>query len=565
MWISPGGGGPVQSTTSDLTAHISYGPRQRGSIQAPNTLRANEWFHIAFITGSGGMKLFVNGLLAGTNAYTGSFASLTNSSQNWVGRDSNPSPGLPTLSGQIDEFRVWKTQRTPEQIRETMLNKLTGSEPDLVGLWNFDDPAQPGRDASPGAHHGKFVGQAAVTNAALPVIVFGKIDDASGNPLAKASVEIHQPGQPDRRINANDAGEYAITLASAGRCDLFVTTGKLSAYRLGFQSNREAQQRLDWTLAETQGAAGARAVPARSTADGKTTPEKLNGSTPSGAAATGDRSRSLATKRVLQLDGTNSFVELPSNLLDGAIEVTFEAWLKWEKFGELSRIFDFGELSDSLLVSSGYLNNDLYFVFVNQGQTTRDTVLRAPALLALHQWCHVAAVASTNGMRLYLDGRLVGTNAYTKRFYTNGPVRQAFLGHPFFAQHRNFHGDMGEVRLWKTARTQEQVRENIGQSLSGNEPDLIGLWNFDDTNNPGRDVSLAARHGKLVGQATVTNAVLPVVLYGKIIDASGKTLAGASIEVRQSGSDVRRLTADESGEYGLAISPAERCDLFVTT
>src|SRR5207247_2635313 len=33
MWISPGGGGPVQSTTSDLTAHISYCPRQRGRIQ----------------------------------------------------------------------------------------------------------------------------------------------------------------------------------------------------------------------------------------------------------------------------------------------------------------------------------------------------------------------------------------------------------------------------------------------------------------------------------------------------------------------------------------------------
>src|SRR5207247_7623552 len=160
--------------------------------------------------------------------------------------------------------------------------------------------------------HGKLTGQTNVVDATLPALVFGKISGAAGSPLSNASVEIHQAGQPDRRINANDAGEYAITLASAGRCDLFVTTGKLSAYRLGFQSSREAQQRLDWTLAETQGAAGARAVPARSTADGKTTPEKLNGSTPSGAAATGDRSRSLATKRVLQLDGTNSFVELPS-------------------------------------------------------------------------------------------------------------------------------------------------------------------------------------------------------------------------------------------------------------
>src|SRR5206468_10548639 len=120
--------------------------------------------------------------------------------------------------------------------------------------------------------------------------------------------------------------------------------------------------------------------------------------------------------------------------------------------------------------------NDLYFVFVNQNRTTADAVLRVPAILPLHHWCHVAAVASTNGLKLYLDGRLVGSNAYTERFYTKGPVRQAFLGHPFLAQHENFQGEMDEVRLWKTARTQEQIRENVGRRLSGNEPGLVGLW-----------------------------------------------------------------------------------------
>ena len=93
-----------------------------------------------------------------------------------------------------------------EQLRDAMLKKLTGTEPGLFGLWNFDDPAQPGRDASPGAHHGKLMGHATVTNAALPVIVFGKITDGSGKSLANASIEVHQPSQPDRRVSVNDAG-----------------------------------------------------------------------------------------------------------------------------------------------------------------------------------------------------------------------------------------------------------------------------------------------------------------------------------------------------------------------
>jgi hypothetical protein len=34
--------------------------------------------------------------------------------------------------------------------------------------------------------------------------------------------------------------------------DLFVSTGKLSAYRLAFQPAGESLQRLDWVLAQTQ-------------------------------------------------------------------------------------------------------------------------------------------------------------------------------------------------------------------------------------------------------------------------------------------------------------------------
>src|SRR5262249_16704237 len=38
----------------------------------------------------------------------------------------------------------------------------TGQEPDLVGLWNFDDPANPGREASPNHRDAKLIGGAKV-------------------------------------------------------------------------------------------------------------------------------------------------------------------------------------------------------------------------------------------------------------------------------------------------------------------------------------------------------------------------------------------------------------------
>ena len=136
------------------------------------------------------------------------------------------------------EIRLWRIRRTAEQIRDNIGRRLTGDEPGLMGLWSFDDPTLPLRDRSPNGHHGQLVGQATIMNTTLPVIVFGKIADAVGNPLTNAIVELHQASQPDRRVTPNAAGEYAFTIASATPVDLFVTTGELSAYRLGFQISR---------------------------------------------------------------------------------------------------------------------------------------------------------------------------------------------------------------------------------------------------------------------------------------------------------------------------------------
>jgi hypothetical protein len=188
----------------------------------------------------------VNGILAATNPETRSFAALNHSQNNLFGRTRDSR----FTHGQLGEIRVWRVRRTAEQIRDNIGRRLTGNEPGLVGLWSFDDATLPLRDRSPNGYHGQLVGQTTITNAALPVIVFGNITDAAGSPLTNASVEIHQAGQPDRRVTANTAGEYAVTMPPGARCDLFVTTGELSAHRLGFALSGEPLQLLDWVLTD---------------------------------------------------------------------------------------------------------------------------------------------------------------------------------------------------------------------------------------------------------------------------------------------------------------------------
>src|SRR6266436_3239224 len=108
------------------------------------------------------MRVYLNGALVGRNDYTGSFSALKYGDLNRLGRTVTADDLDPPFQGQLDEVRVWSVARTEEQIRETMSRKMTGTEPGLVGLWNFDDPANPGRDSSPGGHRGTFMGNARV-------------------------------------------------------------------------------------------------------------------------------------------------------------------------------------------------------------------------------------------------------------------------------------------------------------------------------------------------------------------------------------------------------------------
>ena len=59
-----------------------------------------------------------------------------------------------------------------------------------------------------------------------------------------------------------------------------------------------------------------------------------------------------AQNRVLELDGNDSWLELPADLLkDVKKELTVEGWIRWQRLGNYSRFFDFGPVWKSLALS----------------------------------------------------------------------------------------------------------------------------------------------------------------------------------------------------------------------
>jgi PAS domain S-box-containing protein len=97
-----------------------------------------------------------------------------------------------------------------------------------------------------------LVGGGQLVQESLPTLLYGKITDVSGKLLAAASIEVRTEGRKPQRFMADALGGYVFAIDPSVRHDLFITTGELSAYRLGFQPRGDGGQELNWTLTETQ-------------------------------------------------------------------------------------------------------------------------------------------------------------------------------------------------------------------------------------------------------------------------------------------------------------------------
>jgi hypothetical protein len=75
-----------------------------------------------------------------------------------------------------------------------------------------------------------------------------------------------------------------------------------------------------------------------------------------------------------------------------------------------------------------------------------------------------------------------------------------------------------DVRIWSIARTQEEIQATMNTTLKGNEPGLVGYWNFDD--GTANDLSPNGNHGSLKGDAKIVESdlvIAPIVLMPQSI------------------------------------------------
>ncbi len=268
----------------------------------------------------------------------------------------------------------------------------------------------------------------------------------------------------------------------------------------------------------------------------------------------------VLTNRVLELDGQGAYVELPVAAFEGLREATLEAWVRTDEWGYFSQWFAYG--TQDRWRALGLNNFDRssalqFFVYPGRPEDLQVVGVMAPSEAGM--WLHLAAVSGPGGMRLYLNGLLVGFRAYDGSFADLGPATHAFLGRSSWEDNAPFHGALDEVRLWSVVRSAKQIAANMNRRLAGDVPGLAALWNFDS--GDARDKTVGGYDGQLVDGARceplpfpgVDSPNRPAVLRTVVRDASGATVKGGAVRLTSLTGRVFEYATGDAGFMSLAV------------
>lgn len=118
--------------------------------------------------------------------------------------------------------------------------------------------------------------------------------------------------------------------------------------------------------------------------------------------------------------------------------------------------------------------------------------------MRLNEWVHVACVRKVGQYgRVYFDGVLRREGDWsgeTGAGGTEAPVRLMAS-----SDGKRFNdGKLCEVRIWNVARSEDEIRGGMYESLAGEEPGLVGVWNLDESPERVLVDAVGDRHGRVM-------------------------------------------------------------------
>ncbi|HEX6657470.1 MAG TPA: LamG-like jellyroll fold domain-containing protein, partial [Ilumatobacter sp.] len=98
----------------------------------------------------------------------------------------------------------------------------------------------------------------------------------------------------------------------------------------------------------------------------------------------------------------------------------------------------------------------------------------------LNEWTHIAVVYDNGDVRTYADGELVHFFDGAGLIGDIHPGLDELRVGDRSSANQRFQGQIDEVRVWTTTRSQTEIRDAMNRILEGDEAGLAGYWTFDD-------------------------------------------------------------------------------------
>jgi hypothetical protein len=488
------------------------------SVSTPIPL--NSWQHVAATYDQSQIILYINGMQV---AAVNETAPLPPSFEEWrVGRRWD----FPeVINGQLDEIRVWNVARTQAEIQAAMNACLTGSEPGLVIFYNFDGSGA-GTDLAGGDHTATFVNVDATD-----FVPHLSNCDCTAEMTTKPTITTIPLAAPIPAMSSVvcDSGTAIINIPSS-------------------------QTGVNYWLVDTIN---------RVLIDGpiQGTGNALSFESDSISVTDTLYVLAAAPSTALRFDGSNDYIAVNGNLtaLAGDASYTIEAWVKPDASVGISGIAGYGN----------YGTYDEVNAFRFQGPTTlvnywwyHDLVVNTPNL-ADGNYHHVAATYDGTTRRIYVDGNLMGSdtpgspNNITNT--SNVTVASTNGG-------ENFPGNMGEVRIWSTGRTQDDIIANMYTNFTGTEPGLLVNYTMQDGIGSAIASDLAGgdNNGMLMNMDSIEAWEMPCGILSQVIATVSHSTSSSLTQTSCDSLVLNNQTFNASGIYMQTLVNAAGCDSILT-
>ncbi len=403
------------------------------------------WSHIAFTVDGTGGKLYVNGVLRDSRAWTGTAGAPTTTQEMRLGRSDNN-----FFRGAMDEVSIWNVALSQSAIAGAMNRRLATNETGLVAYWRLDEGAgATTADLVPnraGDNRGTLFGGPAWQPSGVPIGPEAQTREMTKQTITGATLT----GNVLPRGRATTARFEWGTNTSYGSVTPTVNVGsgsnfvQVTAALTGLEQGRTYHYRLVATNADGL-AIG------------------LNGTFTQllfpGIAGT-------PPIRSTSYDGGFSQLGYEARPeWDQAIPMTVEAWVYRRDAGRVETIVSHGPDSYRL----GFAPRLRFYRGTNYAEI--------PTPVPAFKWTHIAVSYDGAIARFYINGEFAGGRTLANN--GAGKTRQLLLGYGGFNYQtflpiEVFLGNLDEVRLWSVARSATDIREGMYREVR-DEPGLAAV------------------------------------------------------------------------------------------